>query len=135
MRPLGVVLLAVLTAAPLVRTLCAWECGPADTAKVEAVPSEHSHCAQAPEGPPQVSHDAPDAETTALVSVAGCERCDIVDDTLRATVRTMAATPAPASIVPASSGRAGGLDTSDLIAAPPGRAAYPPLRAPYPLRI
>lgn len=131
MRPLGVVLLAVLTAAPLVRTLCAWECGPAETATIASVPSEHGHCAQAPEVPA----DAPDAETAVLVSVAGCERCDILDDVLRATVRSMATPLAPASTVPVRSWTADALHTSAVIAAAPARAASPPLRAPYPLRI
>jgi hypothetical protein len=130
MRPLGVVLLAVLTAAPLVRTLCAWECGPADTAKAASVASEQGHCAQAPEVPV----DAPDAETAALVSVAGCERCDILD-TLRATVRTVAAALTSVSIAPAWSGTADRPNTFDFIATAPARATSPPLRAPYPLRI
>jgi hypothetical protein len=126
-RPFGIVLLAVLAAAPVVRTLCAWECAAPAASEAAAPAAEHAgHCAQ-PAG-------SAGSETAGLVSLGGCERCDAGDVTLRATVRTQ--TPSPiillASPFPAT------LDedprASDFVSAA-ARATSPPLRAPYPLRI
>lgn len=126
-RPLGLVLLAVLAVAPVVRTLCAWDCGASPVASEAAAVAEHGpHCAQ-PAG-------SAEAESPGLMSGGDCDRCDVLGATLRATVRTeiaSLATPLPAA---PWSGSRHDLKSSDLALAST-RAASPPLQAPYPLRI
>jgi hypothetical protein len=125
-RPLGVVLLAVLAAAPVVRTLCGWECGPSPAPRgAVATPEQGGHCAQ--------TADHVEAGAAGLMSVSGCGGCDL-GGTLRATVRTETAALATSLLAPAWAAPGHALRSPDP-ARGSTRAASPPLRAPYPLRI
>ncbi len=121
-------LLAVLVAAPVVRTLCAWDCGPSSPAArgAAASPDQAGHCAH-PAG-------SAESESARLDAVDGCDRCEALGETVRATVRTESTSLATALPAPARSGPGHDLTSSDLAPAST-RAASPPLRAPYPLRI
>jgi hypothetical protein len=126
-RPLGIVLLAILAAVPLVRTLCAWDCAAPAASETVSPAGEHAgHCAQPTGGA--------DSEIPGLASVGGCDNCDLIGEALRATVRAESASltlplPAPAWLAPGLQ-----LASSDAAVAST-RAASPPLRATYPLRI
>lgn len=127
-RPLGIALLAVLTAMPVVRTLCAWDCGASpEPAEVTAEASGRSgHCAQP--GPPE-------AETADLVAEGDCGSCDVLGSTLHATVRTEIASLATAlPALRAWPGPRHDLSGFDVVR-PSQRAISPPPPATYPLRI
>jgi hypothetical protein len=124
MRPLGIVVLAVLATAPVVRTLCVWACE-ATTAPAVAAGEHAGHCT-----PPS---EAGNGDGAGLASLAGCESCDVLGEALRATVRSehslTVGLPAPELAV------AHAASPSSQPATLPAHAPSPPLRAPYPLRI
>lgn len=127
LRSIGVVLLAVLAAAPVVRTLCAWDCAaPAASEAATPAAEDAGHCAQ-PAG-------RADMDTAGLVSLGGCDRCDLAGQTLRATVRAENASLTLPLTAPAWSAPGMHLASSDAAGAST-RAPSPPLRATYPLRI
>jgi hypothetical protein len=125
MRPLGIVVLAILTTAPVVRTLCVWACE-APMAPAVAAGEHAGHCTPPP--------DAGSGDGPGLASLAGCESCDAFGEALlRATVRSehslTMGLPAPALAVAHAASR----PSQPVTISPHGPS--PPLRAPYPLRI